>query len=305
MKQFQTGILAPIPNHAEYLYFTIKSDTTLTQLGESMTQLAELIDGDRVVLGLSAKLCARFGKNIPGLREFRIAVPTETRGESKAQSTNNPNADLWCWTRSADRSQLFTLQHQLRAILEPCFELSLQLPAFCFQGGRDLTGYEDGTENPSGDDAFQTAFVTSANSSINASSFVVTQQWRHRFEQFHRMSSVQQDHTIGRRRSDNEELDDAPESAHVKRTAQEDFEPEAFVLRRSMPWSHNGEAGLLFTAFAQGFDAFEAQFKRMLGYDDGIVDALFSISEPLTTHYFWCPPLVANKLDLSAILGGA
>jgi putative iron-dependent peroxidase len=50
------------------------------------------------------------------------------------------------------------------------------------------------------------------------------------------MSTTEQDHAVGRRRSDNEELDDAPESAHVKRTAQESFEPEAFVVRRSMPW---------------------------------------------------------------------
>jgi len=37
---------------------------------------------------------------------------------------------------------------------------------------------------------------------------------------------------FGRRRDDNEEIADAPPSAHVKRTAQESFEPEAFVLRR-------------------------------------------------------------------------
>lgn len=49
------------------------------------------------------------------------------------------------------------------------------------------------------------------------------------------MPRQQQDHTIGRERDSNEEIDDAPESAHVKRTTQESFEPEAFVLRRSMP----------------------------------------------------------------------
>ena len=49
--------------------------------------------------------------------------------------------------------------------------------------------------------------------------------------------------------SDNEELEDAPESAHVKRTAQEDFEPEAFVVRRSMPWADATSEGLEFVAF--------------------------------------------------------
>ena len=42
---------------------------------------------------------------------------------------------------------------------------------------------------------------------------------------------MQQDNTFGRRINDNTEINDAPESAHVKRTAQEDFSPEAFVLQ--------------------------------------------------------------------------
>ena len=36
---------------------------------------------------------------------------------------------------------------------------------------------------------------------------------------------------------DDPEIDEAPESAHVKRTAQESFDPEAFILRASMPSS--------------------------------------------------------------------
>lgn len=40
------------------------------------------------------------------------------------------------------------------------------------------------------------------------------------------MHSQERDHIIGRRLSDNEELEDAPESAHVKRTAQEASPPK-------------------------------------------------------------------------------
>ena len=110
-----------------------------------------------------------------------------------------------------------------------------------------------------------------------------------------------QDHTIGRRRSDNEELDDAPPSAHVKRTAQESFDPEAFVLRRSMPWAAGNDGGLVFVAFGASFAAFEAQLKRMTGREDGITDALFTFTQPLDGAYFWCPALKDGQLDLSPL----
>jgi putative iron-dependent peroxidase len=115
------------------------------------------------------------------------------------------------------------------------------------------------------------------------------------------MPAKQQDNTVGRRKRDNKELGGAPPSAHVKRTAQESFAPEAFVLRRSMPWADATRAGLVFTAFGKSLDAFEAQLKRMTGAEDGTVDALFTFTRPVTGAYFWCPPVKRKGLDLRAI----
>ena len=115
------------------------------------------------------------------------------------------------------------------------------------------------------------------------------------------MPRAEQDNCFGRERDSNEELDDAPESAHVKRTAQEDFEPEAFVVRRSMPWVAGADAGLVFLAFGKSFDAFEAQLRRMTGHDDGITDALFRFTRPLTGGYYWCPPQGTVGIDLRAL----
>jgi putative iron-dependent peroxidase len=108
---------------------------------------------------------------------------------------------------------------------------------------------------------------------------------------------------MGRSLVDNVELEDVPESAHVKRTAQESFDPEAFILRRSMPWAKGDEEGLVFVAFGKSFDAYEAILRRMLGLEDGIQDALFRFSRPLTGAFYWCPPVAGGKLDLSALLG--
>jgi putative iron-dependent peroxidase len=132
-------------------------------------------------------------------------------------------------------------------------------------------------------------------------SFVAVQQWIHDFGRFDAMSRDEQDASMGRRREDNEELDDAPLSAHVKRTAQESFDPEAFVLRRSMPWAEGPSAGLVFVAFGRSFDAFEAQLNRMMGLEDGVTDALFRFTRPVTGAYYWCPPVKGSRLDLRAL----
>ena len=115
-----------------------------------------------------------------------------------------------------------------------------------------------------------------AGEGLDGSSYVAVQQWVHDLDAFEALGDTERDHSIGRRLADNEELDDAPEAAHVKRTAQESFDPPAFVLRRSMPWMVSMQAGLMFVAFGKSHQAFEQQMRRMAGHEDGIVDALFT-----------------------------
>ena len=43
---------------------------------------------------------------------------------------------------------------------------------------------------------------------------------------------------------------------------------------------------------------YEALLRRMVGHEDGITDALFRFTRPLSGSYFWCPPLVDNRLAL-------
>jgi putative iron-dependent peroxidase len=74
-----------------------------------------------------------------------------------------------------------------------------------------------------------------------------------------------------------------------------------FVVRRSMPWVTGADAGLVFLAFGKSFDAYEAQLRRMTGHDDGITDALFRFTRPLTGGYYWCPPVTDGVIDLSAL----
>lgn len=291
MSNVQTGILAPLPALGRYLGFGARPQGDLRA---ALRALAELADGQAVVLGLGESLVRGLGREIPGLRSFAGAV-----GPGLALPATP--AALWCWLRGDDRGDLVHLTRKLQAAAGDALALEQVIEAFRHGPGLDLSGYEDGTENPNGDDAVHAAVVAGQGAGLDGSSFVAVQQWLHDFGLFDAMSPREQDQSIGRRRSDNVELDDAPASAHVKRTAQESFEPEAFVLRRSMPWAEGQRSGLVFVAYGRSFDAFEAQLRRMVGAEDGITDALFRFTRPISGAYFWCPPMRDGRLDLRAL----
>jgi putative iron-dependent peroxidase len=116
-----------------------------------------------------------------------------------------------------------------------------------------------------------------------------------------KMAPTARDLVIGRRLANNEEIRDAPESAHVKRTAQESFEPAAFMVRRSMPWGDATRHGLYFVAYGESLDRFERVLRRMSGAEDGIPDALLRFSRATTGGYYFCPPRQGGALDLSQL----
>lgn len=294
MSHFQSGILAPVPPLARHLFFAIESVDALGQLPAVLTALLPLVDGDATVVGLGESLVHALDGKLAGLRAF----PALSGAGVDVPSTQHA---LWVWLRGDDRGELLHRARAIEAALAPALKLVQSTDSFRYKTGHDLTGYEDGTENPEGEAAIAAAFVGDGAAGEAGGSFVAVQHWAHNLDHFAAMPQDEQDNIIGRRKTDNAELEDAPESAHVKRTAQESFEPEAFVLRRSMPWAEGGAAGLLFVAFGCTLDAFEVQLRRMAGLEDGIADALFRFSRPLTGGYYWCPPLRDGRLDLRAI----
>ncbi len=283
----QPGILQPLTAHARYLRLTLRADANAGLVRELLQALSNDAEPDlglkdgRLVVGLGPKLIELLGLTVDGMRPY----PELRHAQFQMPATDG---DLWLWLRAEDRGDLVHQSRRLLAQFHRCFTPAEITDGFTYSGGLDLTGYEDGTENPTGEEAEKVALVSSGEC---GSSFVAVQKWLHDFDRFDGMPQQEQDFTIGRRRSDNEELDDAPESAHVKRTAQEAFDPEAFVVRRSMPWMEGAEAGLMFVSFGASFDAFEALARNMLGVNDQIVDALFEFTGPISGNYYWCPPL--------------
>lgn len=280
MSVSQPGILLPLPSHARYLVFALLPDS---DVAAGVATLRELVDGERTVAGLGHAPLSALGRQPAGLKAFEpLAGP--------GVPIPSTPAALWLWLRGEDRGELLRRSQRLVSALAPTFVLEEVWDGFKHDSGRDLTGYEDGTENPQGDDAVAAAIAA------DGSSLVAVQRWVHDFPHYGGMKPAECDDCIGRRRDSNEEFDEAPQYAHVKRTAQESFTPEAFVVRRSMPWADRLDGGLMFVAFGHSTAAFEAQMRRMVGLEDGIVDGLFRFTRPVSGAYFWCPPMENGKL---------
>ena len=281
----QLGILPRLSNHGRFIELVAISSTNIS------TILKGLEPNERLVFGLGAGLVQNFAelKELHGFKSLSgigIEIPST-------------QADLWIWLRGDDRGEIAKRARVLLEYLKEGFEVVRTVDGFKYgidlEIGLDLSGYEDGTENPEGEEAIKAAFAP------DGSSFVSVQKWEHDISHLHSLGQEEQDNIIGRRLLDNEEIESAPEFAHVKRTAQEDFTPEAFILRRSMPWVDSGKEGLMFVAFGRSFNAFEALLRRMVGAEDGIVDGLFQFTHPTSGANYWCPSVKDGRLDLSRI----
>ena len=298
----QPGILQDLPAVSRYQFWNLSGDAAAVR--KALGQLQSWADGVNAVVAVGESLAQLLGVQVPGLRNF----PSIKGPQGELPLT--PHA-LCLWLRGAEQGDLLKASREAAAFLAPAFTCVQVLD--CFRHGwngrdvvRDLTGYEDGTENPKDGEAVHAAIADGMGQGLDGGSYFAVQEWLHDQEAFARMTALQKDHMIGRRLSDNEELEDAPESAHVKRTAQESFTPEAFILRRNMPWwrvkaDGSDEIGTIFAGFGRSFYAFEAQMRRMAGEEDGIVDGLFQMSNPVKNSYYWCPPMKDGKLDLRAL----
>ncbi|MDN3639757.1 Dyp-type peroxidase [Simiduia curdlanivorans] len=279
----QLGINSPLPACAKYCFFRLLGDSK-----DVARRLNTIVD-DNVVIGLGLSLLKHLGLMVPGMKS---APDFSWQGLDIPQT---PSA-LCVWVRGSDAGIVALRTRKIVQQLAGIFELVDDLDGFLHREGRDVTGYEDGTENPSGEAAHKSAFVPAG--AFAESSFMAVQCWLHDMEAFEALPLAARNHIIGRDLESNEELEDAPARAHVKRTEQESFSPPQFVLRKSMAWQGRAKMGLMFVAFGASFDAFEAQMYRMTGSVDGIRDALFDFSRPLTSAYYWCPAVDDNQLVL-------
>lgn len=199
--------------------------------------------------------------------------------------------DLWVWVHGPGDDSVFDTARAAVAALRDSAEVATEQQGFTYHDSRDLTGFIDGTENPTVDEAVAVACVDDGASGAGGS-FVLVQRWVHDLDGFADLTVSEQERVVGRTKADSVELDDAvrPPDSHVSRMELDPVDGEDLELwRRSTPWGGIGEAGLVFVAFSAEPDRFLRMLRRMVGAEDGLRDRLTDFSAADRSAVYFVP----------------
>jgi putative iron-dependent peroxidase len=202
--------------------------------------------------------------------------------------------DLWVWVAGGSRTAVFDAGRQVIEAVAPHGSVGSEVTGWLYRHDRDLTGFIDGTENPSLLEA--PAVVAAAEGSPGAGSTVVLHQlWRHRSADWEAQSVAAQERAMGRTKADSVELseDEMPADSHVARTALEIDGEELPIFRRNVAYGGITDHGTVFVGFSHDQWRMTEMLRRMAGIGDGIRCALTRYVEPLTGAYYIVPSVAA------------
>ena len=197
--------------------------------------------------------------------------------------------DILVWIQSSAHDMNLQLALDFKQQLATIASLELEVHGFRYLDSRDLTGFIDGTENPSEERAPAVALIPEGKIGAGGS-FVLTQKWAHDLEAFQQLDVSEQERVIGRTRADSVELEDAPPTSHIRRTDVKIEGKALEIYRRSVPYGGVQDHGLYFLAFSCELIRFAIQLDRMFGCsEDGLVDRLTEFSTPVSGSYWFAP----------------
>jgi putative iron-dependent peroxidase len=202
------------------------------------------------------------------------------------------------------------LFHIRAARMDLCFELATQFMArlsgavspvdevhgFQYFDDRDLIGFVDGTENPTGEAAADATLIGDEDPGFAGGSYVIVQKYVHDMAAWNGLSTEAQERIIGRTKLSDIELDGAvkPTSAHNALTTIQENGKETKILRDNMPFGDaaRGEFGTYFIGYARSPRPIEQMLENMfVGRPPGNYDRLLDFSRALTGSLFFVPAL--------------
>ncbi len=173
-------------------------------------------------------------------------------------------------------------------------ELVEEVRSFRYLDSRDLTGFVDGTENPTGSHRRQVALVGAEDAAFAGGSYIHTQRYVHNMPLWERQSLKTQEDTIGRTKVENVEYPSAakPGFAHIKRVNLKYEDGSSMeLLRQSMPYGNMQEQGLFFIACCKTPKHFTEQLKSMIHGDGEHYDHLLKFTQAVSGAAFFAPSI--------------
>lgn len=193
--------------------------------------------------------------------------------------------------------------------MDVCFELASRLVesfdgaltvvdevhAFRYFESRDLLGFVDGTENPTGADANYWASVGDEDPRFAGGNYVMVQKYLHDLGAWNSLTVEQQEAVIGRHKLSDREIPDdekAPDS-HLSVNSISDSSGQSLeIVRMNMPFGEigTGEFGTYYIAYSKDPAIPEEMLQRMfVGEPVGNTDAILEFSTAVTGTLFFVP----------------
>jgi putative iron-dependent peroxidase len=248
----------------------------------------DLEGGLACVVGLGSDLYGRLFTGPPpaGLHPFREI----TGPRHKAVATPG---DLLFHIRARTMDLCFELADQLLSRLDGAVTLVDEVHGFRYFDQRDLLGFVDGTENPTGRTADAAVFIGDEDPAFTAGSYVIVQKYLHDMAAWNALPAEAQEQAIGRTKLSDIELADQAPDAHVTlaKVVGEDGK-ERKIVRDNMPFARmtTGERGTYFIGYAASPSVIEQMLVHMFaGNPPGTTDRILDFSTAVTGCLFFVP----------------
>jgi porphyrinogen peroxidase len=193
--------------------------------------------------------------------------------------------DAVLWLSGSEYDVVFDTAREAIAALDAIASIAEESSSWPYRHDRDLTGFIDGSENPTLIDAPELVAIPDGSPGAGGT-ILLLQKWSHDATAWESLPVARQEQVIGRTKDESVELDDKAPESHVARTDQDEF---GNIFRRNMPYGTVIDHGTMFVGFSAEQRPLAAMLENMVGLTDGIRDALTIYTQALTGAYYFVP----------------
>jgi putative iron-dependent peroxidase len=290
----QSGIFALGAGLHTYLEFELLPERDPAEMARLIANLGEpgmTTGGVNLVIGFRPSLWARLA---PDAAPTNVGDFTEDLRGADGFTMPATQRDLWVWVAGHAYSTVYDVARNVMGALLPIARLATEVIGWTYKESRDLTGFIDGTENPTLLTAPEVALIPD-DAAGGGGSVLLVQQWVHDTAAFEALSVAEQEKIIGRTKHESIELDEEIRGAtsHVSRTVIEEGGKELHIFRRNSPFGTATHHGTMFIGFSCEQPRLARMLARMAGAEDGVRDALTRFTSPITGSYYFVPSVEA------------
>ena len=285
MRTPQGGIFALGTASHAYLEFDAHGDAAARALVPAVASLREprtTIGGVNLVAGFRPELwrevvpddapaqVAGFEKDLVGVGGFRMPATQH---------------DAVLWLSGSAYDVVFECARAAIAALAGLATIADETSSWPYLHDRDLTGFIDGSENPTLIEAPEVALIPEGTPGA-CGTILLLQKWSHDATAWEALPVAEQEQVIGRTKDKSVELDDKAADSHVASTDEDEF---GKIFRRNMPYGTVTAHGTMFVGFSAEQRRLTAMLESMAGLTSGVPDALTRFTQPLTGAYYVVP----------------